>query len=686
MMNESPKEPVFFRHLTVLIILIVVCCAARAQSNDTNPAPNVQKEISIHVGADGLPAQLDVKQGPATGILAAPCRLYLKSSEGLVPVPPLHETGPGEWTVDWQAQHLQVVVTYGKKPTANITLAVQSLATQARNIQLELAFSLNPDLDHAFFPAGSDPHLVLESSAPAVAYSYSAERDARPGIPLAMPLTSIYSTKEDWGLTLLDDLTAPVPRLVLTAARSKEKTGVTMLFPDLDVKAGEMAVRRVYLAATAGDWRPALAEALALFPLVFEPRNPDMAELAGPFLYTHGTPANDTLAELHAQGVHALEIHFTPPLYGQYVPDREPYTPFCDDHWHFLKKQLPANLLPPPDATWREIREFVERYDLPTMTVAKVRDLIARLHQNSIKGVIYWNPTEAWAPWAAAEFPDDRVVLPNGKFLPEWYESVKMRADLTRPWGRYILDQLRGELKTFPDVDGIFFDQSTQGGHDLYELCAAGCREVRAQGKICWWNGPYNIELASLADGMMTEGGGSATYRMLTEMIQYYGIAGKPIVSLGPATPEAYGEILIHGVTPKPVPPEQKELGARWSPLFKQLRNARWVLQAHALEIDSGIAANIFQAPNGDYLVPLVEEKGQSSGDRSSANLAVKVRVEDGDTVKAVFLLTPDTPEARTIPFTKANGVLTVQVSGLAPAGLLVLSKRSEAPAPAPAL
>jgi hypothetical protein len=679
-MNKWPNETIFFRLLALLNILMVVCGgAARGQSAATNPAPVVQREISIRVGADGLPAQIAARQGPTGGILTVPCRLYLKSSEGLIPVPPLHETGPVEWTADWQAQHLQIVVTYGKTPDANITFSVQSLVTQARRIQLELALSLNSEADHAFFPAGSDPHVVLGPSAPEVVYTYSSTRDLHPGITMALPLASIYSTQADRGLSLLGDLTAPVPNLVLTAARSKEATTVTMLFPDIDLSAGERAVRRIYLAVTAGDWRPALAQALALFPLVFEPRNPDVAELDGPFLYTVGTPPNDMLAEWHAQGVRVVEIHFTPPLYGLYVPDREPYTSFSDDRWHFLKKRLPANLLPPPDATWREIREFVETYYLPTMTVARVRDLTVRLHQNSIKGVIYWNPTEAWAPWAAAEFPDDRVVLPNGKFMPEWYESVKMRADLKRPWGRYILDQLRGELKTYPEVDGIFFDQSAQGGHDLYELCAAGCREVRAQGKICWWNGPYNAELASIADGMMTEGGGQPNYRNLTEMIQYYGIAGKPIISLGPATSQAYCEMLIHGVIPKPAPPENREIGARWLPLFMRLRNLRWVLQAHALEVDSGVAANLFQAPNGDYLVPLVPGKAGTSGALSATGFDVKVRVDGGEGVKAAVLLTPDAAASHNLPLQRVEGALVIHVPSLSPAGLLVLSKQGVA-------
>jgi hypothetical protein len=257
-----------------------------------------------------------------------------------------------------------------------------------------------------------------------------------------------------------------------------------------------------------------------------------------------------------------------------------------------------------------------------------------------------------------------------------------MHADLKRPWGRYILEQLRGQLRLFPDVDGVFFDEAAQGGHDLYELCAAGCREVRAQGKICWWNGPYNVELASLADGMMTEGGGQPNYRFLTEMIQYYGIAGKPIVSLGPATPEAYTEVLLHGVIPKPAPPEKKELGDRWFPLFAQLRNARWVLVAHALEVDSGIAVNLLRTPAGDYLVPMAPN---AAGKPGAAGFDVRVRVEDGGDVKAVFLLTPSPPGTRTLQFEWAHGAIAVHVPSLATAGMLVLSKPGIMAAPAPA-
>jgi len=76
------------------------------------------------------------------------------------------------------SQILQIVVTYGKKPAANSRLRAKP-GDASSKYPVGAGLSLNPDLDRAFFPAGSIPHLVLESGAPAVAYSYSAERDAR---------------------------------------------------------------------------------------------------------------------------------------------------------------------------------------------------------------------------------------------------------------------------------------------------------------------------------------------------------------------------------------------------------------------------------------------------------------------------------------------------------------------------
>lgn len=636
---------------------------------------------SIHVGASGLPTQIEWSKGPLYGVLSGTAQLFLVSPGGVHPVPPLRETQPGEWVEYWKEQHLGLAVQYRREPAANITFTIQNLTPDARTVQLELVWPMIPEADRAFFPAASDPKVELQFGKPELVYSYGTRQGYNygpsGGIDMALPLASVYAAKQDWGLALLGDERTPIPGIMFKVARSERKTTVRVLFPNIKLGRSEKAVRRIYLVPTAGDWRPCLAAALALFPQVFEPKNPDIPELRGPFMTSAGTPPDDVIAEWAAQGTRAVEIHGVAPFYGRYVPGRQPYVPFSDDVWHFLKQSLPRyELLPrPQEASWREIRNCVETYVQPTMSRARIRDYIARLHRYDMRGFLYLNPTEAWAPWAAAEFPDDRRLGPGGRPVRTWFESVEMHPDKNRAWGKYILNQLRGELEIFPQVNGIFFDQSAEGGDDLYELCAKGCRMVRVQGKVCWWNGPYNAELASLADGMMTEGGWRPTYRKLTNIIQYYGLAGKPVVSLGSPNPEAYSELLLHGVTPKPVPPDDNELAERWFPLFGWLRQRRWVLQAHALKTDPRVASNIFEVPGGNYVIPLVVGHGEKSTAVPRSAFNVQVRVSDVSDVKSAFLLTPDHPGYRKLLFHRSRESITIPVPSLEIAGLLILSK-----------
>lgn len=652
----------------VLLAWNASCPAKAAGNNRSRP--------TARVGEEGLPRQLEWAPRLKGGILTGPCRLLLRTDKETLAVPSLRKVSGSQFEVEWQEQRLRIGVAYGRSTEADLLFAIENLAAESRTLELQLIVPVRPQADQAFFPAGASPHVTLRAGEPEVAYGYGAA-----GIGMALPLGSVYCVKADWGLALFGDHRAPIPAFGLTVARSQQASIVKVILPGLNCKPGEKVTRKLYLAGTEGDWRPALASALAQFPEVFEPQNPEVAKLHGPFVCSGGTPPDRDIEKWYAQGTRVVEIHCTAPFYGMYVPDREPFVAFCDDAYHFLKKRLKKEELPLETASWRELRDFVEKHQKPTMTRDAVRDYIERLHKHGIKGLIYFNPTEAWAPFAAAEFPGDRVMTANGTPAPTWYESVCVIPDKNRPWGKYILDQLRGELEQYPKVDGVFFDQSAGGGHDLTDLCAEGCRMVRARGRICWWNGPYNAELAALADGMMSEGGGTGTYRTCTEIIQYYGIAGKPIVSLGPATPEAYSELLTHGLIPQPVGPEAKEMAERWFPLFQWFRNRRWVLKANALETDDDVIANLYRTPDGNYIVPMAvssdetPQAGRDARRHLRFGIGVKVRVEDGNEVKGVYLLTPEALGYHKLPLQRTKGTIVITVPRLSVAGLLVLAK-----------
>ena len=619
--------------------------------------------------ATGMPTRILVEDLRAGNLLAAPASLVLHEEGKEVPAPKLVSAGPSAFAGHSAELDLRVEAKYGLAEFPFLELTISNGAEKARELSCTLSFPVRPAADRAFFPAGEEPRITLTPDAPPVSYSYRGG-----GIGTAMPLGQIYSLEQDWGLAFFGEFGDLIEPFSTSLSRSRKHTlaAITIKFP---CKALGAATRRVYLAVTRGDWRPALGAVLAQFPKAFEPLNHDIAALHGPFVCSGGTPSNESIQDWYDQGCRVVEIHCTAPLYGEYVPTKDVWTAFCDDQWRHLRK-LPPEQRPAHDAPWREIQAFVEKRHPPNLTKAKVNDYIDRLHQHGMKGLIYLNPTEAWAPWALANFADDRRLGADGKPRLIWYEqSAAMIPDRNRPWGKYLLDQLRGELAIYPEVDGVFFDQATEGGHDLTELCAEGCRIARAQGKICWWNGPYNMELAALADGMMTEGGGDERYRTLTEIIQYYGIAGKPIVSLGQAGTLGYAEMLVHGVIPRPVGNAQRELSARWFPLFRWLRNRRWVLDAHALDTGAGVTANLYRVPGGNLVLPLCRDPLPDDDTQPIFDLDVTVRVPDVEQVRAVYLLAPDLLGYHKLTFNREKNTIHIAIPRLGPAGLLVLAK-----------
>jgi hypothetical protein len=622
----------------------------------------------------GLPARILFPNMQDADMLVAPASFTVHEDGKPIPLPVASRIASDTYAISLPDRGLKMELKYATAGLPYLEWSVETTSSNRGNLSATFYLTLRQSIDRAFFPAGARPTFALEPGMAPVSYSYGNG----PGSKIAMPMGQVYSSAEDRGLVFLGEMGERVGDLSATLSRPGKNVQLAITVNSSHPAAGRTSMR-LYFAATRGDWRPALGAVLARYPAIFEPRNPDFARLHGPFVMSTGTPPSEDIREWYEQGARVVEIHGTFPFYGEYVTQEKAWTPLSDDIWHSLKT-LPLKRRPLADASWREIMSFVERQHPPTMTTSKVNDYIHRLHRQGMKGLIYINPTEAWAPWAAAQFATDRTLSATGNTVPAWYESVAMIPDKQRPWGRYLLEQVRGQLRIYPQVDGVFLDQAARGGHDLTELCAEVCRLTRAQGKICWWNGPYNLELAALADGMMTEWGGSAAFQQQTEIIQYYGMAGKPIVSLSPPTPAGYAELLVHGVIPRPVSKSQSDIGERWFPLFTWLRNRHWVLEAHALTTTPGVQANLFRLPDGNLVVPVVPYPLQSGTAKWLFNIDVSVRVSDAIGVRGVYLLTPDLRGYHKLPFVLEGDVLKITIPRLGVAGLLVLARKGVFP------
>ncbi|MCE5241042.1 hypothetical protein LLH23_21475 [bacterium] len=650
----------------VLVLMTLAVCMAPLWAAG---APRVMATV-LEVGKGGLPMQIKAPALKTLPLLTGPMALSLLEDGKPVPLPALAAAEPNLFELPSPVSGLSLSLRHGRGlyPFVDLTVGNTGASAPMRRVTVVLTLSVRPQADQVFVPATARAHDPVTPGEKPREYGYAGG-----GISTALPVGQVYSGKQDWGLAFFEELGLLVEPWQVTLTPGQQGTTVAIALP-LSVPAGQSVRRRVYFAATEGDWRPALGAVLAQFPQAFVPRHPEAVSLDGPFVCSGGTPPDKSIAGWKAQGCKVVEIHCTFPFYGEYVPTQEPWTPLIDDTWHTLKTQLKPEERPGDD-DWRGIITAVQKHKPPDMTVAKVNDYVDRLHAHGLKGLIYYNPTEAWRPWADEKFHDDVRYDAQGKPLPTWYESSQIIPDQGRPWGRYILEQLKTELRAYPKLDGVFFDQSAVGGHDLTLLCHEGTKLVRAQGGLCWWNGPYNMELAALADGMMDEGGGTGTYRPLTEMIQYYGLAGKAIVSLGSASPAAYAEMLAHGIQVPTVTGSFADLQQRWAPLFRWMLGRQWVLEAHALEPIPGFAANIYRVAGGNVAVTLVPE-GVWEGEPDTAHgVPVTVKLPEADAIKGAYLLSPDWRGYHKLPLRREKGTLQVTVPRVRWAGMIVLAR-----------
>lgn len=646
----------------VLLYLFLITAAAAADKGWYVP----RLVVGSHTG---LPTQITAPQIGAVRILAAPVSLSLREDGRVVPVRNVYRAASDDYVIDQPDRGLRMELRYGTDRLPYLDWVVKGNSSNTGGLTATFLLAVQPSADHAFFPAGTKPRIVLAQNGTKVTYSYNG-----PGIPTAMPLGQVYAPQGDWGLAFFGQLGARTEHIITTVSRS-EKSVLVRITLNMPGPIHGTTSRRLYFAVTRGDWRPALGAVLARFPRIFEPHNPEVAAVQGPMANSTGTPPDSVVRGWRAQGTRLVIVHGTFPFYGRYIARHKVWTSLVDDRWHRLKEHLPAGQRPANTASWQEIQHFVQQQDPPDLTVAKVNHYIHRLHGYGMKGVIYFNPTEAWAPWAATTFPQDRVLSITGKPVPTWLESVEMIPDKHDAWGKYLLGQIRAQLRIYPHIDGVFFDEATAGGRKLFALCKAACRLVHAQGKICWWGGPYTVPLETLADGMMIQGGGGKASRQPTNIIQYYGLAGKLISSQGPVTDASYASMLVHGMIPQPVTTAQRAMGKRWFPLFTWLRNRSWVLWAHALKTTAGVQANLFRVPDGNLVVVLARKPFPDRRLIPLFGVHVSVRTPHTGLVRAVYLLTPDLLGDHKLPFTRRGDELNITIPRFGPAGILVLAK-----------
>lgn len=622
---------------------------------------------------DGRPAQMIWEAGPLGGALAQPVAVQVVRWNDGKAFPLSFTRDGGASRARVEEMGLVVGVEWRGGDPAQAVFDLRNEGKDAQTFLVQVNLALRPSCDRAFFPANDCQHLDLVPGASAKAYGYipfGAE------IKNGMPLGTLYDRKGDWGLAAFTDFTAPVPPTGLHVRRDQQAAWLEVHFNHITLAPEQSARRSLYLAGIRGDWRPALKAVRHMYPEVFTP-TPGKEEIYGPFYSGGVANRNDAYWEkMKRFGLRNFEVHVngTGPFYGRYVPlpEDEPFTPvYSDHHIHLMARGKKG---PPRDASMPAIRDFVHQEMPPTVTREKVREGIDRLRKHGVTALLYWNHTQCWRPFALKEFPQD-VVYVNDQPRPTWRNDVVMRSALGRKWTTYILEQGRKLLETYPNADGFFIDMAGEGPHSNTQVLTALKKILVAKkpNGIFWMNGPHNIELAALADGMMVEG------NQKHGLLPYYGIGGKPITAIvGPHTDAALKRALVNGLTMDlsiaKSNPQSWEAIARWKTLYDDTHRRRWVLDAHAIETDDRVEANLFEIPGGNYVAPIIARGDNSGPTDFDCGVDVTFRLSSGDSVRAVYWRCPELAGLRKLAFVREPGVIRVRVPRVKTAGVLTLA------------
>ena len=317
----------------------------------------------------------------------------------------------------------------------------------------------------------------------------------------------------------------------------------------------------------AGDWRPGLGHVVQRYPQSFVVADPRVPQLHGAFACSDGTPADALIADWKQQHVQTVEVHGTLPFYGQHLPLGDSWPVFADDQWHTLRTK-PDPGKPADNAPWKVLHTYVSRKSPARMSVAQIKDFIRRLHAQGMYALMYFNPTESWQPWIKENYPGDLVKNAAGHYLPCWYESYMVCPNPDSPWGKHLLQEFTRMMDLYPQADGFWVDQSCYdildyahddgwsiaGGQTGYRMNWAidqfsrECRKLaKARGKFLWWNGPYQADIASFAEGMMAEAGDENQMRT----IQYLAMGGRACCTLRRAARTCFGAVRSTGFIPR---------------------------------------------------------------------------------------------------------------------------------------
>lgn len=518
---------------------------------------------------------------------------------------------------------------------------------------------------------------------------------------VVIPAATIFNPEKDYGITFLEPL--DMPKSLIQFLFLPEKTEISFLIVNRQLRLGPHtdAHACVLIKEHEGDWRPGLRWILNKYPEYFEAEGKSIFKSEGSMLCDYVNPPQRIELWLR-EGLKWQEIHFHFPFYGLYAPKKK--------EWMSVTSIEAASQL-----NLRSLSRLGRRgpiYDAPVYKVSEenINKYIDLLHQKGVAAFMYYQNFECNGDYAGKNFKESIVTDESGRFRRGWMYTYLMNPDPKYGWFKHLLQQVEGLLAKYPNCDGFFLDRadyreldfSHDDGVTMVEnrpchMIGFGFQKAMEQisnilhqrGKAIWTNGPTSIEATKHVDGVMAEG-----HPFWLKTLQYVCLI-RPLIflplgenaSYKPRKTERNLKLCLEvGAYPHVTPLQPKEylkknlfLFDLYLPLLRFLNGRRWVLTAHALKLPERLGGNIFQTPDGHYVVTMISwDRSIFDGQRVySKNLQVRVSLEDVEEIRETYLLSVDYKDWYKLDYRLEGNEIILNVPWHSTASMILLVKTS---------
>ena len=403
-----------------------------------------------------------------------------------------------------------------------------------------------------------------------------------------LPLATLYQPGTRRGLTI-----TPGDRVyedvTFDAAMEGSSTDLRITHAKVKVDAGQTRTISWYLAAHDDDWRPGLGTYARLFPDILRPPQGPIA--TGPQSMIIGGPSDPeflVMLNKHHIGWREVTLNLGEGAgFGNYIPD---------DLGPYMKS--------------------LEGY----------RTANHAMNEKGVHPLMYIQARECKdVQRAVREFPESVVRLNNGDPLVDQYGpfGASMNCEPGSAWFNHLVDQAHRIMDKFPESKGFFFDNAWETRYG--DITKAVAEIAHARGKSIATNGANSVSIG-WSDSVMaeshTEAVDSIRFLGLVKPVTYVPIYATGVLKHKEREHVAPGikqnlfhdlrYSLINGTfysfnyrAVKYWPQESLDLFERYKPLQAMLVGRKWLMHAHALTLPGNVEGNIFDLPDGSWIITL---------------------------------------------------------------------------------